>query len=138
MKRFFSLHLDLLGFSASFLCAIHCMALPIVMSLGLFGGLTWFESPILEWGLIISTLLIATWSLFRSYYQQHRNLRPLLIAAIGFVLVFASHFIGAHEEHFVTAAGGFLIAYAHYVNWRLLRSCPTSSLRLKWTKAKAA
>jgi len=117
--RFLSNHLDFLGFSASFLCAIHCMAMPFVLSLGLAGGLPWLENPLLEWGLISSTFLIAGWSLVRSI-AQHGQYKPLIIATIGFVIILMVHFLEGSLEHYLAAIGGGSIAYAHYANWRML------------------
>ncbi len=117
--RFLSNHLDFFGFSASFLCAIHCMAMPLILSLGLAGGLPWLENPFLEWGLILSTFLIAGWSLVRSI-AQHGQYKPLLIAIIGFIIILAVHFLEGSLEHYLAAIGGSAIAYAHYVNWRML------------------
>lgn len=117
--RFLSAHLDLLGFSASFLCAIHCMAMPLVLSFGLAGGLPWMDNPFLEWGLITSTFFIAGWSLVRSI-NQHGQYKPLIIAIIGFTIILLVHFLEGSLEHYLAAIGGTAIAYAHYINWRLL------------------
>lgn len=105
-----------MGFSASFLCAIHCLALPFLLSLGLFGGLTWLHHPVVEWSLISTAVLIAGPALYRGY-RQHRRSRPLWIAAVGFGLLALSRLLIA-DEHLLTAAGGLLIATAHWFNWK--------------------
>ncbi|MGH1434579.1 MAG: MerC domain-containing protein [Lewinella sp.] len=122
-------YLDIMGFSASFLCAIHCLLMPLILSFGLVGGLSWLESPLVEWTFILSTLILASWSLLGSL-PHHHNKRPLIIAAIGFIIILGVHFLEHVVGHFVSAIGGVLIAYAHYVNWRLLHNhnqAPTSS-----------
>lgn len=114
--RFLSWDLDFLGFSASFLCAIHCLAIPFLLSLGLFGGLTWLHHPVVEWGLIGTAVLIAGPAFYRGY-RQHGRTRPLWIAGIGFgLLALSRSSIG--DEHLLTAAGGSLIAAAHWFNWK--------------------
>lgn len=115
--RFISAHLDLLGFSASFLCAIHCIAMPLVLSLGLAGALPWLDNHFLEWGLILSTLVIAGWSLVGSY-STHRQKKPLLYAIAGFAIIIGVHFLHGALEHYLAALGGIAIAYAHYINWK--------------------
>lgn len=117
--RFISAHLDFLGFSASFLCAIHCMAMPLVLSMGLAGALPWIDNHFLEWGLIVSTFIIAGWSLVRSY-KDHQQIKPIALAATGFMIILAVHFLHGALEHYLAAVGGTAIAYAHFVNWRLL------------------
>lgn len=120
-------YLDVMGFSASFLCAIHCMLMPLVLSFGLV-GLSWLESPIVEWTFILSSLVLASWSLLGSL-PHHHNKRPLVIAAIGFAVIIGVHFFEDVVGHFIAAIGGVLIAYAHYLNWRLMTSCSEGSCR---------
>ena len=118
-------YLDLLGFSASFLCALHCLVMPLVLSLGLAGGMSWLESAWVEWSFILSTLVLASWSLFGSL-SKHRNYKPLIIAGLGFVLIVVLHHVFEDSiGHYLSAIGGILVAYAHYYNWRLLHTKST-------------
>lgn len=120
-SHFLSWNLDFLGFSASFLCAIHCLALPFLLSLGLFGGLSWLHHPVVEWGLIGTAILIAGPALYRGF-RQHRRRLPGWTAALGFLLLGFSRTSPTHE-HLLTAAGGLLIATAHWYNWKY-STCP--------------
>jgi hypothetical protein len=117
--RIITKYLDILGFSASFLCAIHCVLLPLVLSFGLAGGLPWLESHSLELALIFSTLIMASWSLLGSWPKHHKT-QPMLLAALGFLIIFGVHLLDGNVAHYVSALGGTLIAYAHFINWRLL------------------
>ncbi|MEL6660190.1 MAG: MerC domain-containing protein [Bacteroidota bacterium] len=130
-------YLDLLGFSASFLCAVHCLLMPLVLSFGLVGGMSWLESAWVEWSFILSTLVLASWSLVSSF-PKHRNSRPLLFAGLGFVLIVVLHHLFEDTiGHYLAAIGGAMVAYAHYMNWRLLRrKAITTELQL--TTAEAA
>lgn len=124
-------YLDLLGFSASFLCAVHCLLMPLVLSMGLLGGMSWLESAWVEWTFIFSTLVLASWSLFGSL-PKHRNLVPVIVAGIGFVLIVVLHHAFEHTiGHYFSAVGGIMVAYAHYLNWRLLHHKPSTSTELK-------
>lgn len=120
-------YLDVMGFSASFLCAIHCMLMPLVLSFGLV-GMSWLESPLVEWTFILSTLVLASWSLLGSL-PNHNNKRPLVIAVIGFAIILGVHLLEHVVGHVVAAIGGVLIAYAHYLNWRLMTNCSQGSCR---------
>jgi len=116
--------LDALGFSASFLCALHCISLPLIATLGMSGALPWLESERLELALIVSALVIAVWSL-ASTFRRHRDRRPLWYAVLGFVVIISGHLAHLNVEHYVAGVGGLLIAYAHYRNWLLLSQCDT-------------
>ena len=123
-NRFLSSHLDFLGFSASFLCAIHCAILPFVMTVGLMGGLSWLANPIVENGFIVMSLGLAATSLYPSFKKKHHRLRALKVAGIGFGLLFFSRWVGHGNllEVVTVVLGGLLIAYAHYINWKLLKT----------------
>lgn len=126
-NKFFSFHLDFLGFSASVLCAVHCMAIPVVMAVGAFSGLAWISNPWMEAGFIGLSFGIASWSLLQSYFQHHRQYLPLRIVAVGFALLLLSRFTGQAWEPFLAALGGIAVAGAHWANWRLCSICKTSS-----------
>lgn len=140
-NRFFSSHLDFIGFGASFLCAIHCALLPLVMTIGLMGGLSWLANPIIENGFIILSLGLAAASLYPSFKKKHHRLKAIKIAGVGFGLLFLSRLVGHGEvlEVVTVVVGGLLIAYAHYINWKLLKTsdscCPPSIERTVLKKA---
>lgn len=119
--RFINKYLDLFGFSASFLCAIHCMALPLVLSFGAIGSFNWLHSPVIEWSFIITALLFASWSLLGSYGREHKDITPLIVAGIGFTILALGTVLHHHHSsgHLLSAIGGSAIAYAHYINWKL-------------------
>ncbi|MCB0706514.1 MAG: MerC domain-containing protein [Saprospiraceae bacterium] len=119
MPRFTSWNLDFLGFFASALCAIHCLALPFILTLGMLGGLEWMAHGLIEFVFIVLSMLIASWSLGRSI-PRHGSWRPVYVAVFGFGFLALSRIIPGHAEHLLTAIGGIIIAYSHYVNWRLL------------------
>lgn len=118
--------LDLAGATASLLCAVHCLALPLALSAGALGGLHWLHHPVLEGGLVISAVLIASWSLWPAYRDGRSNAAPGLAAAAGFALLALSRGVGSEAEHYLMAAGGLLIATAHYLNWRQSATCQSS------------
>ena len=114
--RFVGWNWDFFGFSASFLCAVHCLALPLLLSMGLLGGLAWLHQPPVEWSLIGSAVLIAGPAFYRGH-RSHRRLLPMGMAGLGILLLAGSRWL--HEyEHLLTGAGGILIATAHWLNWR--------------------
>ena len=120
MKRFFGLNLDFLGFSGSFLCAVHCLVLPFALSAGLLGNLSTIHNSILQWMIVTGLLLVAFLSLFRSYRSGHGRLAPLLLGSLGFLGVLIGESFHGMEGHVLAGIGGLILAIAHYYNWRLL------------------
>lgn len=128
--RFFGWHIDFLGFSASFACAVHCMAWPILLSLGFLGSAEWLENEMLERILIIGSILIASYSIGKSYFKDHRKIYPTLWLLVGAAILVSSLIFHQHNatHYILTGIGGFSIAFAHYVNWKYL-SCKLPVLR---------
>ena len=119
------INLDKLGMTASILCAIHCLALPFLLTAGLIGGLSWMNHPAVEWCLIILAIIIAGMSLIHSYRYKHQSILPIFIATIGCILLLSSRMIHGELEHVITALGGLTLAGAHYINW--IKSKPVVS-----------
>lgn len=121
-KGFFSLNLDFLGFSASFLCAIHCAALPILLTFSALGSLEFLESPVFENSMIAISLVLASTSLLRGYFKHHRRPLPLMLVVAGFLLIAFSRIeINEAYEATLMAMGGSFIAVSHFVNFRFLK-----------------
>ncbi|WP_058835321.1 MerC domain-containing protein [Luteimonas abyssi] len=113
---------DRLGFAASFLCAIHCAMLPLLLALapalGLrFGGLIDFDQAFVVFA---SLLGLTTLTLG---YRRHRGFHAWLLLVPGLVLVWAGAFTHLHDHSVLHAVimtiGGLLLAAAHLVNLRL-------------------
>jgi hypothetical protein len=114
--------LDRAGIFVSLLCAVHCAALPLLLSLLPLAGLTFLQSEWMEVAIIGTSLTLACLSLRRSY-KEHRKILPFIIACIGFCALGAGHLISARHEWILLTAGGLLIATAHLINWRFHHTC---------------
>ena len=119
--KFFGIHLDFIGFSASMLCAIHCISLPLLLSMSALGGLAWLENELLEFGLILFSLFLAAWSLGQSYREQHGKLDAFAIMFVGFSAIVLSRFLAHELEPALMMLGGTFIALSNFYNWRLLQ-----------------
>jgi len=119
-----SQHLDRLGMTASTLCAIHCVLVPVFLTTLPLLGLEFLSNEWVEISMIIVSVFLGTLSLSISYRKQHHKLLPFCILFTGFVLIAAGHFSGiSNLEPILVPLGGFTVASAHLVNWRLNRSC---------------
>ena len=122
--------IDRTGFAVSFLCAVHCIALPFLLPfLPLIAG-SFFWSEGFEEGVVYAALLLATPALIRGYLRHRRVWVPAAFAlGVGFLLLRPGHHVhGDHihlePEHFVFAAcAGLSLAVGHFLNLRFCRSC---------------
>lgn len=124
-----SRNLDHLGMTASVLCAIHCALVPVFLSILPLLGLEFLANPWVEIAMILVSVALAIFSLLTSYRSKHRRLLPFMILGTGFTFIFAGHFYAAaYLESVLVPVGGFIVASAHLVNWRLNNTCTISHL----------
>lgn len=116
-KQLIVLRLDFFGLTTSFLCALHCMAMPLLLSFGGLSSVHFLENAWLESGILFISLLLALASLLPSWYSKHKKPQPIRLMLSGFILIALSlAFLSAPLEAFFTSAGALLIAAAHYEN----------------------
>lgn len=119
---------DRVGFGASFLCAVHCALLPVLLALapalGLkFGGWIDFDQAFV----IFATLLGAT--TMSLGYRRHRAFHAWVLLLPGLALVWAASFTELHNHTalhlLLMVVGGTLLALAHLLNLRLTHAAGT-------------
>jgi len=115
---------DRLGATASFLCAVHCAALPFVLALLPALGLGFLADHRFERGFIAFATVLALWSIGSSS-RRHRQPRAWLLLLPGLVLLWGGAFvvdeyrIGLHAT--LVAMGGLLLSGAHLANLQTTR-----------------
>ena len=118
-----SQYLDKTGMWTSAICAVHCLMLPALLSFSAFSGLAFLEDPVFENTILIFSALIATSSLFPSFFKHHRNVTAIGVLLIGFLLIGLSRFIVKVNESTLTSSGAAIVASAHFINFRLCKRC---------------
>jgi hypothetical protein len=119
-----SQHLDRLGMTASTLCAVHCALVPVFLTTLPLLGLEFLSNEWIEISMIIVSVFLGTLSLSISYRKQHRKSLPFFVLFTGFAMIATGHFSGINSlEPILIPLGGFTVAAAHLVNWKLNRSC---------------
>ena len=113
---------DRFGFAASFLCAIHCALLPILIALLPAFGLNiggWID---LDQGFVVFATLLAATTLTLGY-RRHRVFRAWALLLPALALVWLATFSPLHHHDLTHAVlmtiGGLMLAAAHFVNLRL-------------------
>jgi len=123
--RSYKINLDRIGITASTLCAIHCAALPFLITVLPMWGPGFLANEAVEITMIAVSLIIGIWSLGAGYWKQHHHIMPILLLISGFACIVFGHFSGIELlEPILIPIGGFTIAAAHYINLRMLKSCP--------------
>ncbi len=110
-------YLDVLGAGLSFLCALHCALIPVLLILVPSLSLGIFASESLELGIIIGSLCIATVSLYRGFLKHRRN-RVIASGVFCAVLMTGSWYMG-YEQFAIM--GGVGLALCHLLNYRLVK-----------------
>ncbi len=115
---------DRVGATASFLCAVHCAALPFVLALLPALGLGFLADHGFERGFIAFASVLASATLIYGY-RRHGVRHALLLLVPGLILLWAGGFVfdestslGVHAT--LVALGGSCVALAHLTNLRLL------------------
>ena len=119
---------DIAGMTASVLCLLHCLAMPLVIlafpMLGLAHAHDTFHDT------LIAAITLPVLLALVPGYLRHRDKTTLLIGCAGLALFLAAVFIvspllGEHAEAAVAVLSGFMLLYAHLRNRRFCKRCTT-------------
>lgn len=114
--------IDTVGILASSICAIHCLLLPMILSMSAFGGFVFLNNPVLENIFLATSAFVAIGSLLTSYIRHHRKFTAIGILLFGFLFIGLSRFVAGFNESLLTSSGAAMVALAHYVNFRLCKN----------------
>ena len=125
LKRYFNHELaDTTGACLSVACAIHCLAMPLLVAVLPLIGLGFLANERAELFLILGAIGLAVGSLAWGV-RNHRRWRALLIliVALAFIATARTAVEGTFEVVFYSI-GAVLLASAHLVNRHLCKTCP--------------
>lgn len=118
--------MDRIGATASWVCAVHCLILPLfVVSLPVI-GLGFLLEEETERLFIGFSAAIAGLSLLPAYFREHRKIQPILFATGGIGLIALTHLL--FEDRWLLkfaflVIGALLLTSAHLLNRKLCRAC---------------
>lgn len=118
--------LDYIGATISWICAVHCLAMPLLITMLPLIGLSFLADETTEWILIGLSMAFALISLLPAYFKQHRKIRTILLFAFGIGLILLSHLVFEDELVWnipLVLSGAALITSAHFINRHLCRDC---------------
>ena len=125
MRRYFNQELaDTTGACLSVACAIHCLAMPLLVAVLPLIGLGFLANESAELVLITGAIGLAIGSLAWGV-RHHRSWRALLILIVALVFIVTARTAveGTFEVVFYSI-GAILLASAHLVNRHLCKTCP--------------
>ena len=118
--------LDRTGATASFLCAIHCAIMPLLVTALPLLGLSFLASEPVEWALFACSAILGTLALFVGY-RQHRI--GWMFGVLGVALIFLIGGRVAEESgievwgQVLMVLGGLTMMSTHLINRKLCRAC---------------
>jgi hypothetical protein len=119
-----SARFDRLGAALGFLCAVHCVAVPLLMGVLPSLGLEFLADGAVDAVIVVVATLFAGVASVLGF-RQHGERRVVAGFAGAVALLVAAQFFG--EENLagraVSIAGGLTLAVTHLVNMRLGRRC---------------
>lgn len=118
---------SLVAIILSALCAVHCLAFPILLALAPAVKSVLTMNEAVEWGFIAAMAGVSLYALYHGYRRHHGRRYPFLLLAVGLGVLIGMHVLHVHEEVVVLSghvAGGLLIASAQYANIKLTRDRP--------------
>jgi len=114
-----TLNKDFMGAMISWLCMVHCLAGPVLITLGIStAGLSLLENESVHLFLVAPILLFVAWSI-PSGLRRHHHPIPAIAAIVGISLLFLGLFNEALELPLTVGASSMLI-FAHLFNRKLI------------------
>lgn len=110
--------LDRTGMWTSALCAVHCMAIPVLISVSAFGSVSFLHNEYMENVVLAISATVGVSSLIPSYIKHHRKSLPIFILLLGFCCIGMSRFLVEFDESILASSGAGLVATAHFSNFR--------------------
>ena len=118
---------DRVGMWLSYICALHCALMPVVIGYLAMNGMGKIAEESTEWAIIGCSLGIGLFRLFYSYFKEHRRPEPVVFFLVGvsLILIAKSVFFATPEqmEPVGMVAGGLLIGTAHFRNQAKSKCC---------------
>lgn len=119
----FSQSADRTAIGLSFICAIHCLLLPIAVAVLPSATLIGLEDELFHRLLLIVVLPVSAYALM-SGLRRHRNRIVLVTGVAGLMVLivgaaFGHDLFGETGERIVTLIGSALVALGHFRNFQL-------------------
>ena len=117
---------DNMSIGLSMLCAIHCLALPVILALLPSLGALQLQNEAFHTWMLVAVIPISLYALTMGC-KKHRSYGLLLLGSSGLLLLILAVLLG-HDiagqlgEKMLTVLGSMIIVLAHWKNFRLCKN----------------
>lgn len=125
------INFDKIGFAASSICAVHCMIVPLVITLMPFISLGFIESEAFENTFFIASMICGLGAVcFGNTFKKNKLI--FFILSFGMLLLWLANF--AHERNWnpqsslIMIFAGIFMCLGHWLNNKLCNSCHSCRL----------
>ena len=115
--------LDRIGITATSLCALHCILLPVILPALPLLGLSFLADHAWEHVFLIITGILGSIAMFSGFKRYHRRLYPFYLLMIGLVVYWMKHDFSEQVQPLMIVVGACFIVAAHVINLRLCNAC---------------
>lgn len=115
--------LDRIGITATSLCALHCILLPVLLPALPLLGLSFLADHAWEHIFLIITAILGSFALFSGFKKYHKRLYPFYLLFLGVVIYWIKHDFSEELQPYFILVGASLIVAAHVINLKLCNSC---------------
>lgn len=124
-----SISWDHVGVVLSFLCLVHCLFLPFLISMLPALGLEIFQNEMIHKTLAVGVCVVSLFA-FIPGLRIHQKTFVIFLAALGLLCIlgavlYAGENWGEMAEKGLTSLGGLFLITAHILNQTFCRSCLT-------------
>lgn len=114
---------DASGIVVAVVCALHCIAGPLLVAAAPLLALEWIEHPGIEWGLVVASIITSSAAIV-SAWRRHRRWGPLPLLIVGVVGLLVTRLgpeLAEETERLAVGAAATVLVLAHLVNLQMLR-----------------
>ncbi|WP_426358832.1 MerC domain-containing protein [Pseudocolwellia sp. HL-MZ19] len=115
--------LDRIGITATSLCALHCILLPVLLPALPLLGLSFLADHQWEHFFLVVTAVLGTFALFSGFRKYHRRIYPFYLLFLGIAIYWIKHDFSEALEPYFIILGASLIVAAHVINLKLCNNC---------------
>jgi len=114
---------DASGIVVAVVCALHCMAGPLLVAAAPLLALEWIEHPGVEWALVVVSLITSSAAIVSGWRWHRRSgALPLLMAGVvGLLVTRLGPELAEETERLAVGAAAAVLVLAHLVNIQMLR-----------------
>ena len=123
-------YLDKFGMISSAACAVHCFAVPIVITFLPYLGLSFLADETFEIIMLLLSTVLGISSLCLGF-KTHKNKKMLFLFSLGICMLFLGHYV--HDKYegpqsiLILVLGGLALIVSHYINNKLCQKCNSCS-----------